>query len=476
MLHPSGGDEYHYDTVPQGGGNDLMLEQEAPAEGRRVSLCWNWDRGEKGFDDSLFGAAPEPRSSFQHLAKFNHKGYIKKIGKAGWFHNVEKGEQRENMGPLDGIKVIEMAGLAPTPYCGMILADFGADIIIVDRLSKGGPEIPNVMGKNLFDRGKRSMRINLKTKEGTAIVQKMIQNSDVLLEPYRPGVMEDLDLGPGEALRLNPGLIYARLTGWGQVGPYANMAGHDINYIALSGALSLFRRKGERPLPPCNLLGDFAGGGMLCAMGILLALIERNRSGKGQVVDAAMLDGATSLSTFFFALLANNLMTLDIGTNMLDSGAPYYQAYETSDAKFIAVGAIEGRFYEQLLKGLGIDSSSLPEQNDTGKWPEMVDRFAEVFRTKTRDEWAAVFEGKDACVAPVLGLDETGDHPHNRARNLLINVDEVIQPAPAPRLSRTPGRVRASARPRGSETRNVLSDLGYSDVEIQKMFRDGIVE
>jgi alpha-methylacyl-CoA racemase len=413
---------------------------------------------------------------FHSLAKFNYTGYLKRLGKAGWFHNAKKGEQSGNMGPLDGIKVIEMAGLAPTPYCAMILADFGADVIIVDRLSTGGPEIPNLMEKNLFDRGKRSMRVNLKVKEGTAIVRKMIQTSDVLLEPYRPGVMESLALGPGEALRLNPGLIYARLTGWGQVGPYSSMAGHDINYIALSGALSLFRRKGERPLPPCNLLGDFAGGGMLCAMGILLAVIERNRSGKGQVVDAAMLDGATSLSTLFFALLANNLMTLDIGTNMLDSGAPHYQVYETSDAKFITVGALEGRFYEQLVKGLGIDPSSLPEQNDTEKWPETIHRFAEVFRTKTRDEWTAIFEEKDACVAPVLDLDEIGDHPHNRARNLLINVDGIMQPAPAPRLSRTPGQVKASARPRGSETRNVLSELGYSATDIQKLFRDGIVE
>jgi alpha-methylacyl-CoA racemase len=380
------------------------------------------------------------------------------------------------MRPLDGIRVIEMAGLAPTPYCAMILADFGADVIIVDRVSKAAAEIPNIMEKNPLDRGKRSIRINLKTKEGTAIVRKMLCASDVLLEPYRPGVMEGLGLGPEEALRLNPRLIYARLTGWGQVGPYAGMAGHDINYIALSGALSLFRRRGERPLPPCNLLGDFAGGGMLCAMGILLAVIERNRSGKGQVIDAAMLDGATSLSTFFFGLLANHLMSPDIGTNMLDSGAPYYQVYETSDGKYIAVGALERKFYEQLLKGLGIDPLSLPEQNDVEKWPEMVNRFAEAFRSKTRDEWAAIFEGKDACVAAILDLDEVVEHPHNRARDLLISLDGIVQPAPAPRLLRTPGQASRSASPRGSETRNVLSGLGYSDVDTQKMFRDGIVE
>ena len=382
----------------------------------------------------------------------------------------------EKMRPLDGIKVVEMAGLAPSPYCGMILADFGADIVIVDRLSKGGPELPNIMAKNPFDRGKRSMRVNLKTGQGVAIAQRMIQASDVLLEPYRPGVMENLGLGPDEALELNPRLIYARLTGWGQEGPYASMAGHDIDYIGLSGALSLFRRKGERPLPPCNLLGDFAGGGMLCAMGILLALIERSRSGKGQVVDAAMVDGAANLSTLFYGLLANHLMTLDIGTNMLDSGAPYYQTYVTADGKYMAVGAIEGRFYEELLKGLNLDPLSLPPQNDWERWPEMTATFAEVFKTRTRDEWTAVFEGKDACVAPVLELDEVDQHPHNRERGLLIDLDGVLQPLPAPRLSRTPGRVQRPGKPRGSETREILKELGYSTEEIKALDKDDIVE
>lgn len=380
------------------------------------------------------------------------------------------------MRPLDGIKVIEMAGLAPSPYCGMILADFGADIVIVDRLSKGGPEIPNIMAKNPFARGKRSMRVNLKTEHGIAIVHRMIQTSDVLLEPYRPGVMENLGLGPDEALELNPKLIYARLTGWGQKGPYARMAGHDINYIALSGALSLFRRKGERPLPPCNILGDFAGGGMLCAMGIFLALIERNRSGKGQVVDAAMVDGAANLSTLFYGLLANHLMTLDIGTNMLDGGAPYYQTYETADGKFMAVGAIEGRFYQEFIKGLNLDPLSLPSQNEWERWPEMTVSFAETFKTRTRDEWTAIFEGKDACVAPVLELDEVDQHPHNRERGLLINLDGALQPLPAPRLSRTPGRAQKSGKPRGSETREILKKLGYSTEEIEAFSKNDIVE
>ena len=380
------------------------------------------------------------------------------------------------MRPLDGIKVIEMAGLAPSPYCGMILADFGADVVIVDRLTAGAPEIPNVMAKNPFDRGKRSMRVNLKTEEGLTIVRKMIQVTDVLLEPYRPGVMEKLGLGPDETMELNPRLIYARLTGWGQNGPYASMAGHDINYIALSGALSLFRRKGEKPLPPCNLLGDFAGGGMLCALGILLGLVERNTSGKGQVVDSAMVDGATNISTFFWGLLGNHLMTLDIGTNMLDSGAPYYQTYETADGKFMSVGAIEERFYAELLKGLDMDTSTLPDQHDMGKWAEMKVRFAEVFKTKTRDEWAAIFHGKDACVAPILDMDEVDNHPHNRERALLIEMDGVFQPSPAPRLSRTPGSVQKPGTPRGSETQEILEELGYTKEEIESLLQKNVVE
>jgi alpha-methylacyl-CoA racemase len=358
----------------------------------------------------------------------------------------------------------------------MILADFGADVVIIDRLTKGAPEIPNIMAKNPFDRGKRSIKINLKNEKGLGLARAMIEQADVLLEPYRPGVMEKLGLGPESVMTKNPGLIYARLTGWGQAGPYAGMAGHDINYIALSGALSLFRRQGEKPLPPCNILGDFAGGGMLCAMGILLALLEKNRSGKGQVVDAAMLDGAGYLSTLFYGLLGNGLMSLDIGTNMLDGGAPYYQAYETADGKYMAVGAIEGRFYQELLQGLGLDEAVLPAQNDTARWPEMTARFAAVFKTRTREEWTAVFDGKDACVAPVLNLDEVVGHPHNAERRILLDLDGVVQPCPAPRLSRTPGSAARSGRPRGSETRAILKDLGWGEEEIGALYEDEVVE
>ena len=380
------------------------------------------------------------------------------------------------MRPLDDIKVIEMAGLAPSPYCGMLLSDFGADVTIVDRLTKGTPEIPYIMKKSPFDRGKKSMRVNLKSESGIKILNRMIEKADVLVEPYRPGVMESLGLGPDDALELNPGLVYARLTGWGQTGEFASMAGHDINYIALSGALSLFRRKGERPLPPANLLGDFAGGGMLCAMGILLALFERSRSGKGQIVDSAMLDGAANLSVMFHGLLAHNLMSLDIGTNPLDGGAPFYQVYETADGQFMSVGAIEQRFYAELLTGLKLDPGTLPHQFDMGKWPDMIERFAEVFKTKTRDQWTAIFQGKDACVAPVLNLDEVCEHPHNKERGVIVDVDGVPQPAPAPKLSRTPGKASKAKGPKGANTEEILLELGYSDPQIKSFFKADVIE
>ena len=380
------------------------------------------------------------------------------------------------MRPLDGIKVIEMAGLAPSPFCGMILADFGADVIVVDRLSKDSPQFPNFMTNNPLDRGKRSMRIHLKTREGVAIIEKMIESADVLLEPYRPGVMERLGLGPQKALRLKPALIYARLTGWGQSGPYASMAGHDINYIALSGSLSMFKRKGERPVPPFNILGDFAGGGMLCAMGIVLALVERSKSGEGQVVDTAMVDGVGYLSAYLYGLLGNRLMIPNAGINELEGGAPYYQVYETADGKFMAVGAIESRFYEILVRGLGLDPSSLPAQYDHKKWPEMTARFAEIFKTKTRDEWTVVFDGEDGCVAPVLDLHEVGHHPHIAKRDSLLDLNGLTQPAPAPLLSRTPGRAEKAAQPRGTETREILVELGYADGEIGTLFHKRIVE
>jgi alpha-methylacyl-CoA racemase len=380
------------------------------------------------------------------------------------------------MGPLSGVKVIEMAGLAPAPYCGMLLADFGAEVTVVDRVSAagGGPAIP--AAGNPFYRGKRTVGLDLKRAEGVAVVQRMMAAYDVLIEPFRPGVMEKFGLGPDVALDLNPGIIYARLTGWGQSGPYAGMAGHDINYIGLSGALSLFRRKGEKPLAPCNLLGDFAGGGMLCAMGILLALVEKSRTGKGQTVDAAMVDGASNLATFFYGLYGNGLFSLDIGTNTLDSGAPFYETYETADGKYMAVGAIEAKFYQELLKGLGLDPSTLPDQNDTSQWPEMKKRFAEVFKTKTREEWASVFDGKDACATPILDLDEVRDHPHNQARQVFTELEGVTQPGPAPRLSESPGAAHGPGRTETGIAGEILRELNYPQEEADALLKEGIVE
>lgn len=372
------------------------------------------------------------------------------------------------MRPLDGIKVIEIAGLAPGPYCGLILADFGAQVVRVDRIGAGNFD--------MLSRGKRSMALDLKHPDAAPTILRMAESADVLIEPFRPGVMERLGVGPDVARARNPRLIYARMTGWGQDGPYAPRAGHDINYIALSGALSLIGRRGERPLPPINLLGDFAGGGLFCAVGILLALLARAQSGQGQVVDAAMLDGAAHLATVIFKLRSVSWWRDERGTNMLDGAAPFYDTYETKDGKFLAVGSIEAPFYAALLKGLGLDPATLPDQHDESTWPAMRQRFAELFAAKTRDEWSAIFDGTDACVAPVLGLGEVGDHPHNRTRGLLI-ADEKgePEPAPAPRLSGTPG---ASSGPRplpGEHTRAVLTDYGFSDVEIQQLFHDGAV-
>lgn len=381
------------------------------------------------------------------------------------------------MGPLEGIKIIEMAGKATSPYCGMLLADFGADVVIVDRVQKkDAKKSVYLVQQNPLDRGKRSMRVDLKSKEGLEIVKNMISKADVLMESYRPGVMESFGLGPDEVLKINPRIVFARMTGWGQDGPYAKAAGHDINYLALSGTLSLFRRKGDRPLPPCNILGDFAGGGLMGALGILMAIIERGKSGKGQVVDAGMLDGIAHMSTVFFGLWANKLMSMDIGTNLLDGGAPYYQVYETKDSKYVAVGAIEGKFYTALLKGLEIDPESLPHKLDTKKWPEMIERFAAIFKTKTRDEWFSIFDGKDACVHPVLELDEVSENEHIKERGVLVSIDGMIQPGPAPKLSRTPGKADTPSGMRGAGTREVLSETGYSDEEIAHFFDRGITQ
>lgn len=372
------------------------------------------------------------------------------------------------MGPLSGIRVIEMAGLAPAPYAGMILADFGADVVRVDRSPTAGSR-PDPT-RDYLARGKRSIGINMKDPRGVETLLSLVEKADVLLEPFRPGVMEKLGVGPDVALARNPGLVYARLTGWGQQGPYAPMAGHDIDYIAISGALGLLGRPGDKPLPPVNLLGDFAGGGMLCALGIVLALFERSRSGKGQVVDAAMVDGAAHLSSFLFGFFHAGLWSKERGTNLLDTGAPFYDTYATSDGEFMAVGAIEPQFYARLLEGLGLDADALPHQMDRSRWDEMRELFTKTFASKTRQEWSAVFDGTDACVAPILHLDEAPLHPANVARGVFVEgIGGKPMPGPAPRLSRTPGHGAASAPIPGADTDTVLGEIGFARERIEEL-------
>jgi alpha-methylacyl-CoA racemase len=358
-------------------------------------------------------------------------------------------------GPLSGIRVLQIASLAPGPFAACMLADMGADVVRVDRL-----EGPAALSSELLGRGQRSIAVDLKHPEGRETVLQLAHSADALIEGFRPGVMERLGLGPEECLSRNPALVYGRMTGFGQEGPLATAAGHDINYISLSGALGMIGRAGQPPTPPLNLVGDFGGGGMLLAFGILCGLIVAGRTGMGQVVDAAMVDGSALLMLPFFG---GRSSPSPRGSNLLDSGAPFYDAYETADGQWVSVGAIEPQFYAQLLKGLGFDTGTLPDQMDTSSWPEMKRVIAERFRSKTRDEWGRIFDGTDACFAPVLRLDEVADHPHNSARSAFVTVDGRVQPAPAPRFSVTPASVRGGPPRSGGHTDEVLAEWAGID-------------
>ena len=336
-------------------------------------------------------------------------------------------------GPLEGIRVIEMAGLAPVPFAGMMMADFGADVIRVDPVS--GARLTPPPGP--LDRGKASLEVDLKDPAGRELVHELAGKADVFMEGFRPGVAERLGIGPDELLTANGRLIYGRLTGWGQDGPLAPRVGHDINYIALSGALHVIGRQSESPVPPANLVGDFAGGGMLMVVGVLAALLERRQSGRGQVIDAAMVDGASLLMTFIHGLYEAQMWNPQRGTNIVDGGAAYYDTYKTADDEYMAVGAIEPDFFENLTTTMGLDDADIDFQFDPGSWTQWRAVLAEKFATKTRAEWAEVFADVDACVSPVLSPWEAHRHPHNIAREAFIEVDGVRQPAPAPRFSRT---------------------------------------
>ncbi|MGV0813765.1 CaiB/BaiF CoA-transferase family protein [Mycolicibacterium boenickei] len=337
------------------------------------------------------------------------------------------------MGPLQGIRVLEMAGLAPVPFAGMVLADLGADVIRIDPVSGARPTPP----PGPLDRGKACVEVDLKDPDGRNLVHELASKADVFMEGFRPGVAERLGIGPDELCAANSRLVYGRLTGWGQDGPLAARVGHDINYIALSGALHIIGRSGEAPVPPANLVGDFAGGGMLLVMGVQAALIERERSGTGQVIDAAMIDGAGLLMTFIHGLYEAQLWNPQRGTNMVDGGAAYYDTYRTADDQYMAVGAVEPEFFENLTATLELDDAEFDFQLDPGSWPRWRAALAEKFATKTRDEWSAIFADVDGCVSPVLSPWEAHEHPHHVAREAFIEVDGVRQPAPAPRFSRT---------------------------------------
>jgi alpha-methylacyl-CoA racemase len=365
-------------------------------------------------------------------------------------------------GPLAGLTVIEMAGLGPTPFCGMLLADMGAEVIRVERTEPSGLGID--LAFDLRNRNKRSIALDMKFDAGRAALMRLVARADVLTEGFRPGVAERLGFGPDDCWKVSPRLVYGRATGWGQGGPLAQAAGHDINYIALSGALAMIGEPNS-PAVPLNLLGDYAGGALYLAFGITCAVIEAQRSGQGQVVDAAMLDGINSLLTVFHGFRQSGALK-PRGENILDGGAPYYRCYPTRDGGFMAVGAIEPKFYAILLDRLGLDPATLPKQNDRAGWPDLAARFAERFAERTRAEWEAVFDGSDACVSPVLSLDEAGRHPHVQARGMFVTLDGIDHPQPAPRLSRTPGAVRWNDPKSGADTEAVLRDKGFSDAEI----------
>ena len=378
-------------------------------------------------------------------------------------------------GPLTGIRVVEIAGIGPGPYAAMLLADLGADVLRVDRAQAVRAPVSDAPGWDLLNRGRRSIGVDLKNPDGVDTVLRLVEQADALIEGFRPGVAERLGIGPQECLGRNPRLVYGRMTGWGQDGPLAQAAGHDINYISLAGALHPIGRAGEAPVPPLNLIGDFGGGSMFLVLGVLAALLEATRSGQGQVVDAAMVDGAASLTTMFHAMRAIGLWTEERGTNLLDTGAHFYDVYECADGQHVSVGSIEPQFYAELRRLAGLDAAAFDAQMDRTKWPELKQRVAEVFRTKTRDEWCALMDGTDVCFAPVLSLSEAPQHPHNVARGTFTEVAGVTQPAPTPRFSRTPGAVaRPPANP-GQHTDEALSDWGFSADDIAKLRGAGAI-
>jgi len=372
-------------------------------------------------------------------------------------------EEEAIMGPLNGIKILEVGGIGPGPFCGMMLSDMGADIIRIER--KGGLSLTEPK-YDILTRNRRSISLNLRNPDGVTAFLRMVEQVDALQEGFRPGVMEKLGIGPDVCLKRNPKLVFGRMTGWGQDGFLARAAGHDINYIALSGALHAIGRTGQKPVPPLNLVGDFGGGGMFLAFGMVCALLEAQKSGHGQVVDAAMIDGSATLMAIIYGLHAAGLWSNKPGTNLLDSGAHFYDTYETADGKFVAIGSIESQFYKLLLKLAEIDDPDFENQLDVKQWPQLKEKLAAVFKTKTRDQWCQIMEGSDVCFAPVLSMSEAPSHPQNEQRKNFTRIDGVLQPAPAPRFSRTEPEIKNPPPTPGQDTVAVLEDFGFSTEEI----------
>ena len=385
------------------------------------------------------------------------------------------------MGPLTGLRVIELAGIGPGPFCGMMLSDMGAEVIRVDRPgprtgSRTGPRTGPARRsrpRDVLTRNRRSIVIDLKTPDGVDIVLKLCESADALFEGFRPGVTERLGLGPEECMARNERLVYGRMTGWGQDGPLAPAAGHDINYIGLTGALHAIGEKEGKPVPPLNLIGDFGGGGMLLAFGLVCGILEASRSGKGQVIDAAMVDGAAALMATFFSM--GKHFSDQRGTNLLDGGAHFYNTYETKDGKHVCVGAIEPQFYALLVEKSNVDPHRFKKQMDAHGWDGLKEDLTAVFKTKTRDEWCEIMEGTDVCFAPVLSIFEAPEHPHNRQRATFVDIDGTVQPAPAPRFSRTGAEISHGARIPGEDSLAVLRDAGFSDDEVEALQKKHVV-
>ena len=366
-------------------------------------------------------------------------------------------------GPLQNVRVLEFAGIGPGPFCAMLLSDMGADVLRIGRA--GVP--PSRGAADVLNRGRRSVAFDLKKPEAIAACLRLVKTADILLEGFRPGVMERLGLGPDECLAQNPKLVYGRMTGWGQEGPLAHAAGHDINYIALTGLLHAVGRKGENPVPPLNVAGDFGGGALYLAMGLCAALFEAQRSGEGQVVDAAMTDGSASLISMLYGMRASGMWSDQTGTNLLDSGAHFYDTYETKDGKYIALGSIEPQFYALLREKMGLGDDAFDQQMNRDQWPALKEKISAAAKTKTRDQWCELMEGSDVCFAPVLSADEAPHHPHNIARSTFVEIDGVVQPNVAPRFSRTPSSVQGP--PPQEHDMNQLKNWGFTSEEIKEL-------